>query len=883
MNLLGIQRYSSRNIYCHKPVIRMELDLEGLYDVPTKDICGFNDNLLKHFPGFQNHFCSRGKPGGFIERLYEGTYLAHVIEHLAIELQCWLGYDVSFGKTRILREPSIYNVIFESVDEKLGVECGRAAFAIATELIEGNDGSIDGILASLEKTSSECSLGPSTRAILEEAQKRGIPVSRLGQESLLRLGYGKYSRIVQASLTDVPNCISVDISGNKQLTKQILSEHGIPVPYGEIAYTEQAALWIAREIGYPVVVKPFDANQGKGVTLDVRNDSQLSEAYREAAKFSRAVIVERFIRGKDYRILVVGNKVSAVSERRPPSVIGDGIHSIRQLVDIENHSVHRGSNHEKPLTRIKLDGIARQALKRRGLEEDSIPEAGDVVYLRENGNLSTGGTARDCTEEIAPYNRELAVRAAKAIGLDIAGIDMTAEDISKPIGKDNGAVIEINAAPGLRMHLYPTEGKPRNVAADILDMLFPPGTQYTIPIVSITGTNGKTTTTRLIAHIVSLTGKTVGMTTTNGVFINGECIRKGDCTGPVSAATVLSDREVEAAILETARGGIIKKGLGYDLADVGVVTNISEDHLGLDGVESLEDLAYVKALVVEAVKPDGYAVLNADDAMTPYFLKRARSRTLLFSRSENNPLLLESLRSKGKAVYVKHGVVCMEEGGVSVALLPVEEIPITCGGKAICNIENVLAAVSAAFAMDIPASIIKAGLLSFLPDVKLNPGRFNIFDMGNFKVMLDYGHNPAGYRAVGDFIARMGEGRPVGVIGVPGDRSDESIREVGSICSRMFEKVYIKEDDDLRGRAPGEVADLLFDAVIQGGLGKESIEVVFSETRALEAAMHDAQPGDFIVVFYEHFEPLVKVIENFEEESAEHVKVCSPMLEGSAG
>jgi cyanophycin synthetase len=482
----------------------------------------------------------------------------------------------------------------------------------------------------------------------------------------------------------------------------------------------------------------------------------------------------------------------------PPCVKGDGIHTVKELVDIENSNPLRGNDHEKPLTRIKIDGITALLLARKGIDENYVPSEGETVYLRDNTNLSTGGTAKDCTNDIHPYNRDLFIKAAKILGLDIAGIDVTMEDISVPLTGDNGALIEVNAAPGLRMHLYPSEGQKRNVANDILDMMFPDNKSGTIPIVSITGTNGKTTTTRLVRHTLALMGKKVGMTTTSGIYIGDECILKGDNTGPISARLVLSNREVEAAVLETARGGIIKNGLGYELADVGVVTNISDDHIGVDGISSAEELAFVKSLVIEAVKPDGYAVLNADDKMAEYLMKRARGNIILFSQEKNNPLLEGHLKSGGKAVYVNEGIIYIYDQK-PIPLMQLKDIPITYGGVVRCNIENSLAVVSAMYGLDVPVEIIEMGLKSFKPDEVLNPGRFNIFEMGSFKVMLDYGHNPAGYKAVIDFIKTIDAKRYIGVIGVPGDRMDESIREIGTDCSTVFSRVYIKEDDDLRG------------------------------------------------------------------------------------
>ena len=866
MDIYSIQSFPGRNIYSHRPVIKMVINIGDLYSLPTKDMEGFNDRLIEFFPGMKKHCCSLGYEGGFVDRLKEGTYIGHVIEHLILELQSIIGYEVYYGKTRVINEPYLYYIVFEYVNERCAIECAKAAVSIACSLAKNESVDVKGILENLKRLAAEFELGPSTRSIYDEAKKRGIPVMRLGNESLLQLGYGKYSRLIEASLTDAASCIAVDIAGNKHLTKEILRHNDIPVPYGDVAYTEESAVQLAASIGYPVAIKPYDGNQGKGVTLNVTNEVQVRAAYKEAVKFSKGVIVEKFIKGRDYRVLVVGGKVSAVAERRPPAVIGDGTHTVKELVEIENRNPLRGEDHEKPLTKIKLDNVASLFLSKNGLDENYVPRINENVFLRENGNLSTGGSARNCKDEIHPYNAGLAVKAAKAIGLDVAGIDVIAEDISKPINHENGAVIEVNAAPGLRMHLYPTEGRAENVAADIIDMMFPEGKPYSLPIVSITGTNGKTTTTRLIRHTISLTGKKVGMTSTSGIYIGDECIMEGDNTGPVSARLVLSNKEVEAAVLETARGGIVRKGLGYDLADVGVVVNISEDHLGLDSVNTLEDLAFVKSLVIEAVKPEGYAVINADDQMAGYMIKRARSNIMMFSRQKDNLLLINHMKRNGKAVYVKEGTVYIHDGDKSMPLISVKEIPITIGGIVDCNIENSLAAAAALYGLGMPLDVIRAGLKTFTPDVKSNPGRFNIFDMGDFKVMLDYGHNPSGYRAVIDFIRKMDAGRYVGIIGMPGDRPDKSIREVGGMCGKAFSRIYIKEDEDLRGRKPGEVAGIFYDAVAKSGMKKENITIINSELKALETAMLDAQPGDLIIMFYEKFEPAVELVNRFKQE-----------------
>lgn len=879
MRIQSIQCFAGRNIYSHKPVVKVTLDIGELYKLPTKDLGDFNERLLALFPGLKKHYCSLGYEGGFEERLKEGTYIGHVTEHLIIELQNILGYKVNYGKTRIVEEPSLYFIVFEYKNEKCAIECARAAVNIVLKLVRNEEVDTEAIINNLRAIAVETDMGPSTKAIYEEAKKRGIPVTRIGDGSVLRLGYGKYSRIVQASLTDFPSCINVDMAGNKQLAKRLLAENKIPVPDGDTAYSFEGALQIAREIGFPVVIKPVDSNQGKGVTLNIKDEQEMEIAYNEARKYSRVVLVEKYVKGKDYRVLVVGDRVAAVAERRPPFVIGDGVHTVEELVAIENLSSLRGDDHEKPLTKIKLDATALKVLKDQGIGKDHVPSLGERIYLRYNGNLSTGGTARECTDEIHPYNADIAVKAAQIIGLDIAGVDITTEDISVPISENGGAIIEINAAPGLRMHLFPSEGKTRNVAADILDMLFPEASPHSIPIVSVTGTNGKTTTTRLIGHTLACLGKKVGMTSTGGIFIGDECVLKGDNTGPTSAAMVLSSKEVEVAVLETARGGIVRKGLGYDLADVGVITNIAEDHLGIDGMNTLEDLAFAKSLVVEAVKPGGYSVLNADDKFVRYFMERAKGEIILFSKNNSNPVVKEHMQKGGKALYVDKDTIFIYNGKTAEVLMSVKEIPITYGGMIECNIENSLAAASALYGLNLSIEAIRKGLATFNPDMESNPGRFNIVDMGDFKVMLDYGHNPAGYLEVMKFLDKIDAKRLVGVIGMPGDRDDLSIYKAGEICSKCFSKIYIKEDSDLRGREPGEVAGILYDAVISSGTKKENVEIIYSEDRALEKALLDAQPGDFVVMFYENFERAAEVVERVRRELLENTDTAGPVIQ----
>jgi cyanophycin synthetase len=615
-------------------------------------------------------------------------------------------------------------------------------------------------------------------------------------------------------------------------------------------------------MGETVVVKPEKGNQGKGVSVRLSEAQEVVDAFHFAKKYDDSIIVEQHIQGKDYRVLVVGDQVVAAARKIPAHVIGDGIHTILELVEDVNQKEIRGDGHEKPLTKIKIDDVALALLKKQGYSVNSIPHKDKWIYLKENSNLSTGGEAIDCTDHIHPTNREIAIRAARAIGLNIAGIDIICEDISIPIEKGSGAIIEINAAPGIRMHLYPSVGKPRKVADHILDALYPSRSKHSVPIISITGTNGKTTTARMISHILRVHGLNVGLTTTGGVYINDKCIMKGDTTGPSSAQAVLTDRSIDVAVLETARGGIIRSGLGYDLSDVGILTNISEDHLGVDDINSLEDLLHVKSLVLEAIKNTGYAILNADDPMVVQAEKKVRCNSIYFSKQDDNFTIHKHLAKGGIAVFVKNGYITIATGDSLIQSLSILQIPATMAGKLVHNIENSLAAVSAAYALRIPIATIEKAIGTFYTDELQNPGRFNVFNIRDFRVIVDYGHNIAGYKYVLDAVKKMGASRLIGIIGVPGDRSDESIRDIGQIAGQVFDYIYIKEDLDLRGRREGEVFHLLHQGIIKTGFGKNRVEYIRYETQALSKAIATARSGDLIVIFYEKLQPVLDLIKN---------------------
>lgn len=863
MKIVDTRVYTGRNIYSHKLCIKLTVDVEDKYDTPTMDIDGFNEKLLKALPNLRNHKCSLGYVGGFVERLNTGTYLPHVYEHMIIEMQNILGFnEVKYGKARCV-DKSIYNVIYQYELKEAGLLCAKYALECINTIILGDDYPMDKAMEEIEKSIADIRLGPSTLGIYNEAVKRGIPVLKIGNQSILQLGYGKKQRRIEATLTDTTTCIAVDIACNKELTREALKTAGIPVASGETVDNSGDVVRACRKIGYPVVIKPLNGNQGKGVTVGITDDEEAVFAYDVASKINKNVLIEKFIEGQDYRALVLNKRVVAVSLRMPPRVVGDGEHSISQLIERENENPLRGYGHEKPLTKILIDDITINYLKSKGMSLEYIPKRNEKVILRFNANLSTGGVAKDCTDIIHPDNIEIITRAAEAVGLDIAGIDICTRDISKPIRETGGVIIEINAAPGIRMHMYPTYGKPRNAASYIVDYLFPKVEDYSIPVVSITGTNGKTTTTRMIAHTLSLKGLCVGMTTTSGVYINNKLIMKGDNTGPDSARCVLMDKSVDAAVLETARGGIIRRGLGYDLADVGVITNISEDHLGIDGIETMEDLTNVKSLVAEAVKDYGYVVLNADDPSVNIINQRVKSNIIYFSKNPDNIILKKHLQDQGLGVFLRNNFICFGDGEKVLPIVNVSEIPSTMDGKLEYNIENAMASAAACIGLKENIETIAKGLKTFFLDEIQNPGRFNVYSVDNFKVVVDYGHNIGGYNAVINGLKKLDAKRLIGVIGVPGDRKDENIIEIGRISGSEFDCVYIKEDKDKRGRREGEVAAILEMGVLSAGMDKSNYRVILDEGEALKAAMEDAGDGDCIVVFYEDYDYMVNTITNF--------------------
>jgi cyanophycin synthetase len=849
--------FEGRNIYSHRKCIKMYVDLEGYSDIPTKDIDDFNKTLLRVIPELDEHRCGIDEKYGFRKRLNEGTYLAHVCEHIIIAIQNSLGINVAYGKSREIEQDKYY-IIYEYSYSNTGIEAGKVAVDLINCIINKKNFNFDEAMQALKTVLRSEELGPSTSSIVEEAKKRKIPIMRINEGSMIQLGYGKYSKIIEATISNNTKAISVDIACDKMLTKEILYNQCLPVADGYIVRNSLELLFKADKIRYPVVIKPRFGNQGKGVFVNIKNEKEALNAYNILSKDYSEIIIEENIIGRDYRICVVDGKVIAVAERIPPYVIGDGVSSIKELINTLNMDNMRGEGHEKPLTKIKINEELNAYISKSGYKLDTILPEGEKLLLRENANLSTGGKAIDCTDIICDENIDICERAAKAIGLDICGIDLCCPDISNPINK-NGAIIEINAAPGIRMHHYPSSGKSRNVSGAIVDMFFKDNFGN-IPVVSITGTNGKTTTTRLIGHVLSKANYNVGMTTTGGIYINNKCINKGDTTGYYSARTVLMNKEIDAAVLETARGGIIRKGLAYDMADVSVITNITEDHLGLDDIETIDDLAYVKSLVAEAVKDEGYVVLNADDPISMSIIKRIKSNIIMFSKDKYNSILRNNLGKGGYGVYTHEGIIYFEKNGCVTPIVKVTDIKITIGGRLIYNIENAMAACAALIGLNLDYSIIRSGLMSFYGDEEFNPGRFNMYKINGALVVLDYGHNIEGYKAVLNGAKNIKHNRLVGIIGVPGDRTNSSVEELGKISGENFDYIYVKEDKDRRGRKIGEIASILEKGILKSGFDRKKVETILDEVEALDKAIDNAKTGDLIIVFFEDLDPLVQLV-----------------------
>ena len=866
MRILELRALRGPNVYRRRPVIYMKLDIEEYEERPTNLIPGFKEDLERLIPSLYEHECSEGEKGGFLSRVSEGTWLGHVVEHVALELQCLATMNVQFGRTRSAKEVGVYNVVFAYEVEEAGLEAGRIAVTLVEALAAGLPFDLPPHIQKLKEIRENYMLGPSTRSIVDEAMSRGIPMMRLNQYSLVQLGYGVHQKRIQATISSQTSSIAVDIACDKETTKNLLDNVGIPVPYGNLVETVEDALEKGRQLGFPLVVKPIDASQGRGMTVNITDEESLKSAFEKAQTLSREVIVEDYIEGDDYRILVINNHFVAASRRMPAHVIGDGKKTIQQLVDEVNADPQRGFGHENVLTRITIDEMTESILSSKGLTPDSILEEGRLLYLKSTANLSTGGTATDVTDIVHPANKALAERAAKVVGLDIAGIDIIAPNIQKPIIETGGVIVEVNAAPGFRMHLQPVEGKSRNVGKHVVDMLFPPGAPSRIPIIAVTGTNGKTTTVRLISHVLKSTGSYVGFTTTEGIYIGNELIMKGDMTGPYSTRVILRDPSVDCAVLEIARGGILRGGIGYDFSDVGIILNISEDHLGLKEIDTLEEMAYVKSLVVEMVKEGGCAVLNADDPFVADMSDNTKAEVYYFSLDKDNRLVRRHRQKGGVCVVLDEGTLTIFKGDVVIPVIEANEIPITLEGRALFNVQNCLAAIAALYAVEVNISDIVSGLVTFHPTYYQNPGRLNFLNIGQFRVILDYAHNVASYDAIMGMLDMIEAREKIGVIATPGDRRDIDIERMGARAARTLTKIVVREDDDKRGRKEGEVAGILTRAALTEGFNSSHIKTVLDEEEAALCALKSAGPGDVVLILSDKVEVIHKLLLKYKEE-----------------
>ena len=837
------------NFWRLAPVIACDVRLGALEDVPTTALPGFNERLVALLPTLRQHRCSVGTEGGFLQRLEEGTHLPHVLEHLALELQTLAGTDVSFGRVVESGDEGVWWLIVAYEEEDVGLQAVREAVRLARACITGDAFDVDACVEDLHDLLEDVRLGPSTAAIVDEAERRGIPVRRLNSHSLVQLGLGRNLRRVQAAMSDYTSAIAVEIAQDKDDTRRVLQNIGLPAPSGDAVTTVEGAIEVAEEIGFPVLLKPLDASHGRGISGRIDDDEGIRRAWPVANAYSRRVVVERFADGRDYRVLVIDGRMVAVAERVPAHVVGDGRQTIAQLIAEANRDPRRGRGHTKTLTRLPDDERTFEFLAARGLGFDTVPARGERVLLRATANLSTGGTSIDRTDEIHPDNVTACEMAAGAVGLDIAGIDVLSPDISVPFRENGAVIIEVNAAPGLRMHTHPSEGKPRSVGAPIIDMLYPPGAEATIPVIAITGTNGKTTTARLTAHLFRQTGKTVGFTTTDGVYLQDRLVMEGDMTGPFSANIILSNPTVDVAVLETARGGILRAGLGFDECDVGVVLNVSADHLGLRGIHTLEQLAAVKSVIPAVVKREGHAVLNADDPRVYAMRERTGGDIVLFSTVPDgeNPEFDDHVARGGIGARIEDGTFVIRRGRLRIPIASTREVPLMMGGAARFQQGNILAAIATAYVRGVRYDTIRAGLLSFFPSPSMTPGRLNLLRVGESRVLVDYAHNAAAVSGLMEMVASIPARRRVGVITVPGDRRDEDIREVGRLAAGL-DRVVIKEDEDLRGRGQGEVADLIVQGLRDGGMHLDQIEIVPSEREAVTRALAELADGDLAVV-----------------------------------
>lgn len=851
-----------------KKLIVMKLDLEELEELPTNKIDGFGVRIEALMPSLMHHRCSEGKEGGLFSRIKEGTWMGHVIEHIALELQTLAGMECGYGRTRGTGAKGVYNVVFSYMEEAVGLYAAKASVKIAEHLINSEAYDIDADIRHMRELRENVRFGPSTGSIVDEAIARDIPFIRINSESLVQLGYGKNQVRFRATMTDRTSSIAVDLASNKDETKRMLKDAAIPVAKGVCISNPDDLEDAVKSVGFPLVFKPLDGNHGKGASINVKTMEEAVEAFAHAKKYSRKIIIEKFITGYDFRVLVINNRFIAAALREPAHVIGDGKSTIQQLIDKENLDPRRGYGHENVLTEISVDRETLEQLAKKEYNLETILKKDEHCYLKGTANLSTGGTSTDVTDIVHPHNIFICERISRVIGLDICGIDIMASNLSEPLEITGGVVLEVNAAPGFRMHLAPAKGLPRNVAAPVIDMLYPTGKTCRIPIIAITGTNGKTTTTRLISHIVKNNGFKVGFTTSDGIYVGNSMLTKGDTTGPVSAEFILKDPTVEFAVLETARGGILRSGLGFSRCDVAVVTNIQEDHMGLSDINTLKDMARVKGVVAESVKRDGYVVLNADNEYCAGISKEVNCNVAYFSMDENNKVVIDHCKKGGIAAIYENGFITIKKGDWKFRVQKVTNVPLTFGGRVSFMIQNVLAATLATYVYGFATEDIATSLETFIPSAAQTPGRMNIFDFKEYKVMIDFAHNADGFRGIKEFLSTIESTSKIGIITGTGDRRDDDIRDMGRISAEMFDHIIIRQDKFLRGRQAEEIVKLLVEGIQQVN-PMTSYEYVPKEIEALNHAFSIAKPGSFIVALSDVIDNAIEVVHSYLDKERE--------------
>ncbi|MBL3657162.1 cyanophycin synthetase [Fulvivirga sediminis] len=853
----------------HKLIV-MVLDIGDMEQRPTNTIDGFHERIKEKLPTLYEHSCSEGCPGGFFMRVEAGTWIGHVIEHIALEIQTLAGMDTGFGRTRGYGEEGVYNVVFSYMEEEVGLYSAKAAVRLAMALVENKPYDLEADIQIMRQIREKVRLGPSTGSIIEEAEARNIPWMRLNQNSLCQLGYGVNQKRIQATVTSQTSNIGVEIACDKEDTKFLLEKSEVPVPRGEIIRTEEELKASVNYIGYPLVIKPVSGNHGRGITTNIQTWNEALHGFASAKLISNAIIIERYLEGEDYRLLVINYKLVAASIRTAAHIVGDGKTTIQGLIDLTNQDPKRGYGHEKVLTLIEVNDMTLNILEEKGLTPLSVLNDGEVLKLKDTANLSTGGTAEDVTDLVHPYNIFMAERIAKIIDLDICGIDIITTDIGQPLPETGGAVLEVNAGPGFRMHLSPTKGLPRNVAGHVLDMLYPLGSSSRIPIIAVAGTNGKTTTTRLIAHMARMKGYKVGYTTTDGVYIQNRLMMAGDCTGPASAEFVLKDPTVDFAVLESARGGLLRAGLAFKNCDIGIVTNVAADHLGLKGIETIEQLARVKSVIPDTVFPHGYAILNADDDLVYEMRESVKSNVALFSLDENNERIIKHGKSGGLYAIYENGYITICKGEWKMRVSKAINVPLTFEGKAIFMIQNLLPAVLAGYIENFSIEDMKLALESFVPSPALTPGRLNMFRFRHFDVLVDYAHNPAGLSALKQMIDKMDGYPKVGIIAGIGDRRVEDNIEIGAVAASMFDKVIIRQDKNLRGKTEDEIIEMVYSGIKSVDPNKP-VSIITQENEAVAIAINTAEEGSLLVLCTDAVQESLQLIMKFKEDEAKRL------------